>query len=146
MIIAISKKSSRAFQSKFEIAQLNKILCDIYLQKMNLNFVSGDSTIKVNLANKKNGEVCDVYASHNHHYSLTYFIYTNTDTIKLYTGFTDSGGILICSPKGNGPENLKNLLDWMYMYKIATLTASNHKTIRHFYNHNNLSRIIKWAK
>jgi hypothetical protein len=129
-----------------EVSKINQFLEDIYSNKMLVQIQIGDSLKSINLKTKKNGITCFSDCSDCTGYNLQYIIYTHTDTINLNYGF-DSGlssGPTICST--NGPENIKSILDWLYIYRLTNLTFDKHEITKYYFNKINLDRVIKWAK
>jgi hypothetical protein len=129
-----------------EVSKINQFLKDVYSNNMIVEIEIGDSLKLINLKHKKNGTTCFSDCSDCTSYNLQYIFYSLSDTIKLNYGF-DSGlssGPTICST--NGPENIKSIIDWLYIYKLTNLTFDNHETINAYFNEKNICRIVKWAK
>ena len=129
-----------------EVAKINQFIKDIYLNKMLVQIQDGDSVKSINLKNKKNGTTCFVDCKDCTGYNLQYLIYNQSDTIKLNYGFNSalSSGVTICSP--NGPEDIKSILDWLYIYKLTNITFYKHEITTSFFSKENLDKVIKWAK
>jgi hypothetical protein len=136
-------------QYAVEVDTINQFLKDIYANKMSVQIQTGDSLISINLANKKNGRIClGGCGSHCTMYHLQYTIYSNTNTIKLSYVFSDTAelayGPQICST--DEPEDLKLLLDWLYIYKLASLTFSKQEVMKQFLDKTFLHGVANWAK
>lgn len=130
-----------------EVSKINQFLKDIYSRKMLVQMQIGDSLKSINLKTKKNGHTCSWQCSDCASYNIQYIIYSNKDTINLNYGFESgllSNGPTICA--SNGPENIKSILDWLYIYKLTNLTFDKHELTKNYFNKNNLERVEKWAK
>ena len=128
-----------------EVAKIIQFLKDIYSNNMLVQVQIGDSLKSINLKIKKNGITCfDGGCSDCRVYNLQYMLYSHTDTIKLNYGFTSLlSGPTICST--DGPENIKSILDWLYIYKLMNLTFDQHKVTNYYFSELGLSRVIKWS-
>jgi hypothetical protein len=145
----VANKDSNYFNKmkcSVEVSKINQLLKDIYSNEMLVQIQVGDSVKSINLKNKKNGSACSSSCSDCTYYYLQYVIYSEPDTIKLNYEFDSGygGGVTICS--SNGPENIKSILDWLYIYKLTNLTFDKHEITTYYFNKSNLDRIVKWAK
>lgn len=129
-----------------ETSKINQFLTDIYLNKMLVQIQIGDNLKSINLKTKKNGITCSSDCSDCTGYNLQYIIYSQSDSITLNYRFDSglSGGPTICST--NGPENIKSILDWLYICKLTNLTFDKHEITNYYFNKDNLYRVAKWAE
>lgn len=131
---------------KVEVSDINQLLKDIYLNKMVIEIQVGDSVKSINLKNKKNGSTCSFNCSDCTYYNLQYSIYSKSDSITLNYTFDSflSSGVAICQE--NGMEDLRAILNWLYIYKLTNMTFYKHETTIKCFNRKNLERIALWAK
>jgi hypothetical protein len=140
-----TKGSSSSIKNSIKKSSFEAILSDIYTEKLVIYPIIDSSAI-INLTNKKNGMECFSDCSHCSRYSLSYTIYTLSDTINLNYGFegTMNNGISICSKYG--PEDIKSILEWLYIYRLTNLTFKDHLLVNRFFNRKNLDKIVEWDK
>ncbi len=128
------------------VAELKSTLNDIIINNMRVNVPFRDSIVTIDLTKKKNGINCSMGCHDCSNIHLQYLIYTKSDTIKLQHGFTDMNSFPICDPERNNPENVKDIIDWLYNYRMANLLIPKLKTIKYLYNESLLEKIIRWEK
>lgn len=130
------------FNHSFRAKELEQIITDVYNKKISLAIQMNDSIKIIYPLNKKTDESClhSMLSSHPTYYTIDYFIFTKSDTVKLNYFIGDEGGLEVCPTQGN------LLLDWLYMYKLLNLSIANNKTTKQFFTEQKVNEIIKWTK
>ncbi len=128
-----------------DVSTIHQLLKDIYSNKMLVQIQVNDSIISINLNNKKNSINCSSSCSHCIEYDLQYLIYSHTDTIKLsYNSESFINGLLICYPPDE-PQNIKSILEWLYIYKLLHLTFYKHEIVQNYFKREDLEKLAQWV-
>lgn len=132
-------------RTEIELGELKKILSDIYSNKLAFEIGKGNDCRQVNLKNKKNGNFTILGGcSDGTYYGLSCFVFINSnDTIRLGYSFDSCGFDDIytkISPHDASLYNIRAILNWLYIYKIAAV-LKDHEVINYFFNSKNLNKI-----
>ena len=130
---------NRENEHSINIKELEEFLKNLYNRKMYFEFQIIDSIQTVNLRTKRNGSnFCLPPICHDCSFlSYKYEIYTTKDTISL-TYDSDTFDAEICGE--NGPEDIKSILNLLYVYKLEKIILN-----REYYNYQ-LQEIFKWER
>lgn len=143
-------------QYEVEVSKIQNLIDNIYTNNMFIQIQVGDSLRSFNLYNKKNGrETCSVMCDDCSTWNLDYTIYFEPgNPFESGKPFESAKPVhlgleniwlrpSICSK--NGIEDLKPILDWLYICKLSLLTMNDNVVTKDFFNQRKLDNVYKWA-